>query len=202
MPGLPRWAISWVSSRTTRCPARGIRHSREALPSDVIDHVAHPEPPARNHLVMDEVQAPALVRQRQHRRRCPGPDSTLAAAPPPNRQTFLTIQPLSLLAVDHHALRAQPDMQAAVAEPASLVGHSAQLLAQGIVIIPNGTVAHALAIGIDDAARPPLAYPTARLEMSGSLPLRGGRHHLFDSKSFRATLSSIASASSCLSFTF
>ena len=64
-----------------------------------------------------------------HRSRCSGPDSTLAAAPQPHRQTFLTIQPLGLLAVDHHALPAQQDMQTAIAEPAPLVGQIAQPLA-------------------------------------------------------------------------
>jgi hypothetical protein len=38
--------------------------------------------------------------------------------------------------------------------------------------------------------------------MRDSFPLGSGRHHFFPSKSFRATLSSIASASMRLSFAF
>jgi len=38
--------------------------------------------------------------------------------------------------------------------------------------------------------------------MSDSFPLRGGRYHFFDSRSFSAALSSIASASSFFSFVF
>ncbi len=41
----------------------------------------------------------------------------------------------------------------AIAEPAKLVGQISQLLTQH-TIVPCGTVAHALAISIDDTARP------------------------------------------------
>lgn len=156
---------------------RGVRHRRQALPGHVIDHIEYPESPARSYLVMYEVQAPALVWQCQHWSRCLGADSMLAGASPPHRQTVLLVEPLGLLPVDHHALPAQQDMQTAIAEPATLVGQPSQLLAQNSVIVPVGTIAHALAIGIDDAARPPFAHPVARLEMSGSSSLSGARHH-------------------------
>src|SRR5690606_18045096 len=110
---------------------------------------------------MHKVQAPALVRQGEHRRRCPRAHSAPAAASSPDRQPFLTIEPLGLLAVDHNALPAQQDMQTAIAEPATLVGQLAQLLAQTSIIVPGGTVTHALTIGIDDTARPPFAHPVA-----------------------------------------
>src|SRR3546814_10333099 len=78
----------------------------------------------------------------------------------------------------------------------------AQLLTQTGIIVPRGTVTHALAIGIDDTTRPPFAHPVASLEMSHSFPLRGGRQNFFDRRSFNAAWSSIASASSRLSFAF
>ena len=149
---------------------------------------------------MDEVEAPALVRQRQHRSRCSGPDGTIAAASPPHRQTFLLSEPLGLLAVDHHAFPARQDVQTTIAEPAPLVGQIAQPLAQAGILVLDGTIAHTFAISIDDTARPPLAYPMKCLEMCGRFPLRDGRHHFFESRSFSATLSSIVSASSRLSF--
>ena len=62
---------------------RGVRHSRQALSGHIIDHVEHPEPPAGCHLVVHEVQAPALVRQRQNRSRRSCADSTLAASSSP-----------------------------------------------------------------------------------------------------------------------
>ena len=48
-------------------------------------------------------------------------------------------------------------------------------------------------------ARPPLAHLESRTQMSDSLPLGSGRHHFFAKRSFSATLSSIASASSFFS---
>lgn len=40
-------------------------------------------------------------------------------------------------------------------EPAPLVGQIAQPLAQAGMLLPDGTIAHTLAIWIDDTARPP-----------------------------------------------
>ena len=68
-------------------------------------------------------------------------------------------------------------MQTTIAEPATLVGQFAQLLAQTGIIVPCGTVTHALAIGIDDTARPPFAHPVTYLEMGDSFPLGGGRQN-------------------------
>lgn len=45
------------------------------------------------------------------------------------------------------------------------------------------------------ALRPSFAHPVGGHEMSDGVPLLGGRHHFFPSKSFRATSSSMASAS-------
>ena len=50
----------------------------------------------------------------------------------------------------------------------------------------SSRVGHALAIGIDDTARPPFAHPVARLEMSNRLPLRGGQQNFFARRSFKA----------------
>jgi hypothetical protein len=68
-------------------------------------------------------------------------------------------------------------MQAAAAEPATLVGQFAQLFAKLSVNVPRGTVPHTLAIGIDDPARPPLAHPMAVPEMSHSFALRARRQN-------------------------
>jgi hypothetical protein len=78
-------------------------------------------------------------------------------------------------------------MQTAIAEPATLVGQLAQLLTQ---------------IGIHDSARTPLAHPVARLEISHSFPPHRGRQNFVVRRYFSATLSSIVSASSRLSFAF
>ncbi len=148
---------------------------------------------------MNEVEAPALVLQRQHRNRGSGPHGPPAAAPPPDCQPFLLV---GLLAVDHHALPAQQNVQPATAEPATLVDQLAQLLAKRAVIVPGRTVMHALAIGIDDTARPPFAHPVVDLKMSHSFPHVGRRQNFFARRSFSATLPSIVSARSRLSLVF
>src|SRR5690606_26055279 len=103
---------------------------------------------------MDKVEAPTLVRQGEHPSWSSGPDGTPTTASSPDSQSFLPIEPLGLLPVDHHALPAQQDMQTAIAEPATLVGQLAQLLSQLGIVGPRRAVAHALAIGVDDTARP------------------------------------------------
>jgi hypothetical protein len=85
-------------------------------------------------------------------------------------------------------------VKTAIAEPATLVGQLAQLLSQRGIVTPRGTVTHALAIGINDLARPPLAHPVAGLEMNHSFPVgaprrlrpRGGRQNFFARRSFSA----------------
>jgi hypothetical protein len=105
------------------------------------------------------------------------PNSTFAAPASPDRQSLLTVKALGLLAVDHHALPAQQDMQATIAEPASLVRQLAQLLAKLGIASPLGAISHALTVGSDHMARPPLAHPVTILEMINSFPLRGGRQN-------------------------
>lgn len=68
---------------------------------------------------------------------------------------------LGLLAVDHHALPPQQDVQPAIAETAALLGQLAQLRPKLGIIIPLRPVAHALPIGADNTARPPLAWQLA-----------------------------------------
>lgn len=62
------------------------------------------------------------------------------AASSSDPEPFLLVDTLGLLAVDHHALPAQQDVQTAIAEPATLVGQLAQLLTQTGIIVPRGTV--------------------------------------------------------------
>lgn len=47
---------------------RSVRHGRKTLARHVIDDVEHPEPAACRHLVVHEVEAPALVGQRRNGR--------------------------------------------------------------------------------------------------------------------------------------
>src|ERR1700712_2366936 len=151
---------------------------------------------------MDEVQAPPLVGERQHRRRSPCTDGTAPVPPASDRQLLFAIKPLRLLPVDHHALPPQQDMQPAIAEPPALLRELAQLRPKIGIIIPLRSVAHALPISADNTTRPPLAHPQDRLETSDRLSLSSGRHQFFARRSFRPALSSIVSASRRLSLAF
>ncbi len=156
----------------------------------------------RSHLVMHEVQTPALVGQRQHGGRCPRADGALASLPATYRQTLFAVKPLGLLAVDRDAVPAQQDVKPPIAEPPALLRRLAQSRPQVAIISPARAVPHALANRSDDSTRPPLAHPQRRLEVRDRFPLRGGRHHFFESRSFRPALSSIVSASNRLSRPF
>jgi len=123
---------------------------------------------------MGEVQAQSLVRQSQYRSWRSRASSVPEAASSPDRLAFLAIKQLVLHPVDHHAFPSKQDMQTAIADPPPLAGQFAQLLAQTGIIVPDGTVAHTLAIGIDETARPPFAHPVAGLEMSNSFRLAAG----------------------------
>ncbi len=126
---------------------------------------------------MDEVERPALVRQGYHRSWCSGPDSPFAASSSADNQTFLDIEPLRLLAIDHQALAAQQDVQAPVTKPPPLVRQLPQPAAKLGIITTPGPIAHARAVGIDHTARPPFAHLVKGSEMGDSFPLRGRRHH-------------------------
>src|SRR5215218_9979464 len=57
-------------------------------------------------------------------------------------------------------------------------------------------------VHLDRVTRPPLAHLVGSAKISDGLSPGSGRHHFFESRSFRATLSSMVSARSFLSFAF
>lgn len=61
------------------------------------------------------------------------------------------------LAVDRDALAPQQDMQAAMAEPATLLRQGTQLLTKLCIITPARLITHTLAISVNDPERPPFA---------------------------------------------
>src|SRR6267154_3210774 len=181
---------------------RGVGHQRQTLAGAVVVHLQDPEPAPVGELVGDEVETPALVGDRGCLYRPPRSHGPLAPAALANHQPLLAIQTLNALFVDRMALAPQQHMQPPIAEPPPLLGQGLQPLAKFAVILPPGLVAHAGPIAVDHPARPPLAHLIGLLQISRSLPMRGGRHHFFPSRSFNATLSSMASASIRFSLAF
>ncbi|MPL92835.1 hypothetical protein SDC9_38957 [bioreactor metagenome] len=94
------------------------------------------------------------------------------------------------------AIAAQDDMQASIPEPSVRLGCGAQHIAQRSIICSPVPIPHGRPIGADHGTRPPLAHLVTLFEMGDGLAPGGGRYHFFESRSFSAVLSSIASASS------
>ena len=82
------------------------------------------------------------------------------------------------------------------------LGDGLHALAQGGIIRPDRLVSHRHPARADGFTRPPFAHPVGIHEMGDSFPLGRGRHHFFPNKSFKATLSSMASASNRFSRVF
>src|SRR6056297_3557650 len=88
----------------------------------VVYHVQHPKPSAVGELVVNEVDGPSAVRDGRQRDRCSRHRNPSAGLASPNRQPFLAVEPLGLLAVHDMPLLAEQDVQAAVSKPPPLIG--------------------------------------------------------------------------------
>jgi hypothetical protein len=68
-----------------------------------------------------------MVRRHGQQDRAPGSHGPLAATPPPDRQPFLSVEPVDLLVVRIKALALEQYAQPAIAEPATLAGDISQV---------------------------------------------------------------------------
>jgi hypothetical protein len=100
---------------------RGVYHRPDALARHVADDVEHAEPPSGDELVVDEVQAPALVGERRHRCRRPRACGATSVLPTTHRQTLFAVEPLGLLAINRDAVAAKQDVQPSITEPPALL---------------------------------------------------------------------------------
>ena len=73
---------------------RAIGDERQALPSAVIDDCQDAEAPAIDQLVVNEVEAPALIRHQRHLDRPPGSQRPLASTAPAHAQPLLPVETL------------------------------------------------------------------------------------------------------------
>ena len=93
-------------------------------------------------------------------------------------------------------------MQPTVAEATPRSGELPNAEPMRGVACSDAAVPHRRAIQPECVTCPPLAHLVRPARVSHGLPLGGGRHHFRLFTSFRIALSSIASASSFLSFAF
>src|SRR5262249_49403390 len=134
------------------------------------------------------------------RRPCSG--RPFAAATAAYSQFLLPVKPEELLMVHDIALAFEQDMQAPVTEAPALPRKLGHPLPKSAIGGTRGVIANGHAAAADGFTRPPFAHPMIRYELSDSFPLGSGRYHFFPRRSFRAALSSIASASIRLSLVF
>src|ERR1700674_1734597 len=122
IPGLPRRAITAMSSRATRRPeieVSGIaaRYSRVTS--------SNPEPATIGHLIVDEIQGPAGIDLGFDKNGCPHSDGTASGSALADGETLLAIEPVYAVYPRGLALPAQQNEQSTVAESSSFVGQIA-----------------------------------------------------------------------------
>ena len=130
--GRPRRAPDRVQlARDPLAGQRRVRHQRQALAAEVVDHAQDPEPATVGQRVGREVQRPALVRAVRQRHRRPRAERPLAPAAATHLQPLLAIEPPQLLVVRPQPLARQQQAEAAIAEPPSLGRQARSRDAQG-----------------------------------------------------------------------
>src|SRR5690606_26690194 len=129
-------------------------------------------------------------------------DGATTGAALAHRQAFLAVEPVDPVLARRLALTSQQHEQPAIAEPSPLDSQGAQPLPQRRVRLSAGAIAHRFAVRLDDGAGPPFADLERRLQVGDGLAHRSGPYHFFESRSFSAALSSMASASRRFSFPF
>jgi hypothetical protein len=113
-----------------------------------------------------------------------------------NRQLFLAVEPEKFFVVHDMPFSPQQNKQPPITKAPALPRDHDHPLPQNCFIRTPGVVANRHTATADGFTRPPFAHPVVGYEMRDSFPRGGGRHHFFPKRSFKATLSSIASASS------
>ena len=199
-PGLPR--RSTISRQFPSHPPPGDRRVRDraqAFLGDVVDDVEDAEAPSIGELIRRRSRGTSGAFGFLPPDRRPGPCRLAAGPTLADSEPFLPIE-AELLVVDPGRLALPPQQheQPAIAEPAAFLGDRPHPLPKAGFVGPGRLVSHGHAAAADGFTRPPFAHPEGASEMGDSFPLGRGRHHFFPTRSFKAALSSMASANSHL----
>src|SRR5262245_9754765 len=122
----------------TQSRKRGVGHQAQAFSGEVIDQREDAEASSAHECVRHEVERPAQIATLRDRHRRPGAESPLASAALTNRQAFLLMQPIELLAIELDALALEHQTETAIAEPPPLWRQFPDLLANGMIVRPLG----------------------------------------------------------------
>jgi hypothetical protein len=93
-------------------------------------------------------------------------------------------------------------MKTSISKAAAFMRQRLHSLAKVMVVAAPGFVADRHSARAHGFTRPPFAHLVVTHQMRDSFPPCCGRHHFFPKRSFKAALSSIASARSRFSFVF
>lgn len=180
----------------------GYGHRRQRFLGEVVDHGQDAEAPPAGELVGHEVERPALVGTLRQRQRRPNANRPPTAPPAPHLQLLLAVEPAEALVVHPHPLALQQPLQAPIAKPPPLGRQGTQALSNRRVVRPGRSIPEAGAIHPQKPAGAPLAQAVRRHRvLHRPSPCR--RLQKFpEAMSFKAALSSIASASSFFSLRF
>src|SRR5271166_5935449 len=181
---------------------RSVRDEPQAFPRGIVNHRQDTKPAAIGELIVNKIKAPAIVDPLRGGDRGARAKRAPAAFAPSHAKLFFPVEPEHALVVHSKPLPPQENMQPPVAKPPPLMRQMPEPLPKRSIAAPPRTVAHRHPRTSHHRTRPPLAHRKLCLQMSAGFPLNGGRHHFFASRSFKAALSSIASAKSFFSFTF
>ncbi|MBS1104471.1 hypothetical protein JK202_16000 [Gluconobacter sp. Dm-62] len=110
-------------------------------------------------------------------------------------QPFLLVKAEQLLVIETEAFPRQKLAQAAVSKAASLGRQILQALAKGSIVRRGGNMPHNTSGNTDKRTGAAFTQGQSLLYVSDRLPFRDRRDHFFSTISFRAALSSMASAS-------
>ena len=93
-------------------------------------------------------------------------------------------------------------MNASISEAATFMRQRLHPLAKVMVVAAARFITDRHPANVEGFTRPPFTHLMVAHQMSDSVPLGCGRHHFLPKRSFKAALSSMASARSRFSFVF
>src|SRR5690606_20365447 len=179
----------------------GVGNQGQVLAAAIVVDRQNAELAAYPDRVRQEVQGPALFRLQRHRHWCPTAACPFAATPAAPGQTFFPVDAVDLLFVHDHAFALQHDAHTPIPEATPLLGDLVHLLTD-FRVIGRPLTPHSLRIDTDQDAGPALRDRMTLHRPQNRVPPRHRCRQGFPNRSFRTTLSNIASASRRFSFAF
>src|SRR5579864_5364635 len=192
------------STRRTRNPAqRSVNFNRRTFPRAIVYHRQHANHSSRTHAITDKIHRPLFVRPTRRRLACWPNPSDSPSLPDPHRQALLAIQAIHALVIDCRPFAHQHCRQPPISEPHALGSQLFQSCPQPHIAL---RFPRPISIGRTSHSQQPAGVPLTHLvlhfHITHGCPKSRRHYQFFESTSFSARLSSVRSATTCLSFRF